>query len=109
MSKLKFTGSKVPSDPSSVPGAVADIAALCVAEGATDLVVPDRPLPFKDLTAMLTEKGIFKVIDLKTSSSKSKSRSGSKNTDSSTVPGDRKSSSSSSEEMALAGAHREQV
>ena len=56
---LKLTGAKVPANPSDIPSAVADDAAVCVSEGAVDLVTPDKSIPFKSLIKILEEKGIL--------------------------------------------------
>ena len=57
---LKLKGAKVPTNPSDVPGAVADHAEVCVSEGALHLVVPQASIPFKTLIKRLEEKGILK-------------------------------------------------
>ena len=54
-----MTGAKVPANPSDVPSAVADHAAVCVSEGALDLVTPDHAIPFKTLIKVLEEKGLI--------------------------------------------------
>ena len=60
VNKLYMTGEKVPANPSEVLGALADQAEFCVAEGATDLVVPDEAVSYKSLIKTLEEKGLIK-------------------------------------------------
>lgn len=60
LSKLKLVGSKVPTNPSDVAGAVSDHGAVCMAEGCTDLIIPDKSLSFKALVNELETCGLLK-------------------------------------------------
>ena len=57
---LKLNGAKVPTNPSDIPGAVADHAEVCVSEGALNLVVPEKSISFKILIQRLEAKGLLK-------------------------------------------------
>lgn len=57
---LEFRGNKTPALKSAVPEAISDLFNSCLAEGAVDLILPQRPLTYTALVTELINLGLIK-------------------------------------------------
>ena len=59
---MKLTGGKTPSDPSQIPGALQEHAAVCLSEGLSDVSISSKPISYKTLVKQLETKGLIKPL-----------------------------------------------
>ena len=56
---LEMRAARVPADKSDFPDLVADLVQSCVAQGARDLVLPEKPLTYTAQVDVLKTKGLL--------------------------------------------------
>ena len=61
LNDLEYRGNLVPEVKTAIPEAIDDLFRTCVAEGATDLILPKNPVSFTSLIAILKELNLIKT------------------------------------------------
>ena len=61
LNDLEYRGNLVPEVKAAIPEAIDDLFRTCVAEGATTLILPKKPVSFTSLIAILKELNLIKT------------------------------------------------
>ena len=57
---LKINGARVPNNPSEIAGTLQEQVDRCISDGAIDLQVPTKSIPYKSLVQKLESIGLVK-------------------------------------------------